>query len=174
MNHKGLKNRPGNSPRKGKSFERNLTIYQVMEKLGKSRQTIYDYMKRGLPYTQKWRLYFSEAEVNEFMARLKQERAARRRARHLGYRQIHVGDKLHRQLLELSPNKQTISIASQVVERGLERLRAGAEPHFTQGSSKKIQIKNELYDELRRIAKERGLTLAKVTNAVIRCGLEKS
>jgi excisionase family DNA binding protein len=152
---------------------RTLTIYEVMKRTKVSRQTIYNWIEKGLPVTRtKLReLRFSMTEVDQFLADKKNER---QRMERKPRKAVKIDQKYFEKLLKMVPGKQVVSVVDLVIEKGLKRYEVESKLDLSGHYEKMIRIEKELYKKLLLISVDLDVSIYKVANGIIRLGLSNS
>jgi len=150
---------------------RTMTIYEVMERTGVSRQTIYAWIAKGLPFsqTETRQLRFSMTEVEQFLS----EGKNRRRYDKVPRRVVKIDQKLHARLQKLTSGKQVVKIVDEVIEKGFQAYEAGEKLKPGGTCDKLIRIKKELFKKLLLLSVDLDLSVYKVCNGIISLGLSK-
>ncbi len=150
---------------------RTLTIYDVMERSGVSRQTIYSWIEKGLPFsqTETRQLRFSMTEVEQFLAEGKNKRQYKKVPR----RAVKIDQKLYAKLQKLTPGKQVVKIVDEVMEKGFQAYEAGEKLKTDGGHDRLVRIKKELFKKLLLLSVDLDVSVYKVCNGIISLGVSK-
>jgi excisionase family DNA binding protein len=151
------------------NINRNLTLDEVTKITGTSRQTIYNWMEKGLPSAKtNGKRRFSKSEVEAYMrVRSLFEQGQNR----VPLKAIAIDSELHRRLFSLVPGKRITGIIGEVIRSGIRAYESGVELDYSGDRTKTALVELDLAKALRQIARKEKRRIYQISNAIIRCGL---